>query len=201
MRRWPQPWRASGPRARHDGQATGALAPWTSVRCRPRSWWKTSAGRSLTDSLLNWEDGGDRANGAKRLDYATEGLRERAGPIKTFGELAAVRGMEPTVLDRIAPVTSLFVQAGGAFDPATASPQALGVMTPGGSDGPEAIIRAREQAGERTRFDTSTQVSYVGRPFTVRVGARDTRGGYFERTTVVVLTGQPQHPFWVRAVD
>ncbi|MDR3509131.1 MAG: type II secretion system protein GspK [Caulobacteraceae bacterium] len=155
----------------------------------------------LTDGLLSWEDGVDRPNGARGIDYAADGVRRRAGPVRTLGELAAIKGMDPNILARIAPAVTLFPADSGGFDSQTASPLALKVMSAGGADSPGAIIRARALAGERAALDTGPSTTYVGRTLTIRIAARDSGGGVFRRTTVVELTGQPAHPFWVRAID
>jgi len=152
-------------------------------------------------SVLNWEDGTERADGAKGVDYAADDIRASAGPIKTFGELAVVKGVTQDVLDRIAPFVTVLGDAQDSFDPKTASPFALKVMSDSGEDSPDAIIRAREQAGERAKLDTGPAISYVGRPFTVRITARDDRGGAFHRSAMVELTGQPKRPYLVRALD
>lgn len=154
----------------------------------------------LTASLMNWEDGGNRPGGAKVLDYAADGVRERSGPIRTLGELAEIRGMTPDVLARITPVLTLFFGDEGAFDKSTATPLALKVMSDNG-DGPDSIIRARELAGEHAKLDAGPEINYVGRPLTVRIVAADDRGGVFHRATIVELTGQPKNPVWVRAID
>jgi general secretion pathway protein K len=155
----------------------------------------------LTASLMNWEDGGNRAAGAKVIDYAADGVRERSGPVRTLGELAAIRGMTPEVLDRITPALTLFFGDEGMFDTSTASPLALKVMSATGGDDPESIVRAREAAGERTKLDAGPPINYVGRPLTVRIVASDDRGGVLRRASIVELTGQPRSPLWVRAID
>ncbi len=146
----------------------------------------------LTDSLLNWVDGGYRANGAKIIDYAAEGVFPRAGRMKTIDELLAVKGMDQAVFDRLAPDLTVFFGFRGIFDQATASPQATRVMMGALIDDPSA---------QRPVLSMSPGDDYVGRPFTVRVTARDPVGGEFHRAYIVELTGQPDQPYWTRAVE
>lgn len=153
----------------------------------------------LTDSLLSWKDGFSRPNAAKPLDYAPDGVQPRNGPFVTVGELAAVKGMTPELLARIAPALTVF-QGNGAFAPQVATPLALTAMTETGGEGPDAIIRARELAGQRAKLDSSAE-SYLGRVVTVRVSVRSPRGGALERATILEMTGAARRPIWVRATD
>lgn len=155
----------------------------------------------LTDNLLDWEDGGERLNGARTIDYAADDVRPRRGPVRTLGELMAIKGMDSTVFNRITPALTLFFGVQGDFDRSTASPLAVKVMRSDGESGPDAIVRAREQAGQRTALAADPVGDYAGRPVTVRITARNALGGAFRRSTIVELTGQPGHPFWVRAID
>ena len=150
----------------------------------------------LTDSLLDWVDGGYRPNSARLLDYAAEGIRPRGARIRTVDELLAVKGMDQAVFDRLSPDLTVFFGFRGPFDSDTASPQAVKVMTGASEGGPSARI-----AAQRPALSTRPGDDYVGRPFTVRVTARDAAGGEFRRAYVVELTGQPNPSFWTRAVE
>ncbi len=150
----------------------------------------------LTDSFLDWVDGGFRPNGAKLIDYAADGIRPRAGPFRTVDELLAVKGMDQAVFDRLAPDLTVFFGYREVFDRSTASPQAINVMT-GAQEGDPSARRA----AQRTALSNSLGDDYLGRPFTVRVVARDADGGELRRAFVVELTGGPAQPFWVRAVE
>ncbi|WP_163334127.1 type II secretion system protein GspK, partial [Klebsiella aerogenes] len=70
----------------------------------------------LTDSLLSWQDGFSRDHNATLLDYAADDVRPRGALFVTVGELAAVKGMTPALLDRLAPVLTVF-PGNGAFMP------------------------------------------------------------------------------------
>jgi general secretion pathway protein K len=153
----------------------------------------------LVASVLNWQDGGDRAEGAKELDYVADSLRPRGEAMKTVGELMAVRGMDRDLFDRIAPALTVFSDDSTSFDPDTASPLARKVM-----DAAETVDL--QETGEtpparKSELFSESGDDYVGRRLTVRITARDARGGLYRRAAVVELTGQPREPFWVRAVE
>jgi general secretion pathway protein K len=153
----------------------------------------------LTASLMNWIDGQQRPDGATAADYAPYDLRLREEPMKAVGELMAVRGMDRALFDRIAPAITVFSDDATLFDPATATPFARKVMA-------AAEVAGREESGDEPPAKTSgiladVENDYVGRPLTVRVTARDRRGGLYRRTAVVELTGQPSEPYWIRAVE
>lgn len=153
----------------------------------------------LTASVLNWQDAGQRDEGAKPLDYVGDGLQPRGAAMHAVSELMAVKGMDPEIYARVAPVLTVFFGYRDGFDSATASPLALQVMAPDEAEGPRA--GPQSPAGSRPAIATDLTTEYLGRPFTVRVVARDGRGGTFQRVAIVELTGQPRRPYWVRAVD
>jgi len=154
----------------------------------------------LVNGAMDWRVGGARVAGGA-LAYAQKGVSPRGAPFRTVGELMEIDGMSPDLLARIEPATTLFPSNTGPFEPRNAQPLALAVMSAHGANSVDAIVRQRELAGQRTALETAAAASYVGRPVTVRVLARDTRGGVFRRATVVEFTGRRSQPFWVRAVD
>lgn len=154
----------------------------------------------LVDGAMDWRDGGDRRPGGA-LAQAQRGVHPRGGAFLTVGELAEIDGMSPEVLARITAASTLFFGEAGGFEAENAQPLALEVMSGQSANGVEAIVRARELAGQRTALELASSRSYIGRPMTIRVEARDERGGIFRRATVIELTGRRAEPFWVRAVD
>jgi general secretion pathway protein K len=152
----------------------------------------------LTANVMNWSDGGERSGGATALDYVPYGLHPRGSPIQAVGELMAVKGMDRALFDRIAPSLTVFGDDGTLFDPKTASPFARKVMA-------AAEIAERTETGEEAPTDkrdaASIEDDYIGRRMTVRVTARDSRGGLYRRAAVIELTGQPGEPYWIRAVE
>jgi len=160
---------------------------------------------TLTDSFLDWRDDDEerRPNGAESADYTRRGYRARDGDITAIGELARINGMTPAIYARIVPYVTLFFGETGGFNERTASPFAIRVMTGEDDQGPASIERAREIRGQRTRlgFDDKADAVLTGRRFTVRVTARDARGGRLTRATIVEPTGDPRAPIWVRAAE
>lgn len=149
----------------------------------------------LTDNLLDWEDGAERPNGAKVVDYAADGVRERGGPIRTVDELAAIRGLDSDLVERLSPALTLFPDPLGTFDPAAASALARAVMTSPGDAAPKSPAFAGSAlAGGGLN-------PYVGHPLTIRIQVRDGDRAAFQRVVIVELTGQPSHPVWTRAVE
>jgi general secretion pathway protein K len=153
----------------------------------------------LTASLMNWTDGQQRPDGATAVDYAPRDLRPREEAVKSVGELMAVKGMDGALFDRIAPALTVFSDDATLFDPDTASPFARKVMA-------AAEIADREESGEpppakKSGVLTEVDDDYVGRPLTVRVMARDRRGGLYRRAAVIEFTGQPREPYWIRAIE
>jgi len=156
----------------------------------------------LTDSLNDWLDDDDetRPHGAEAAYYAARG-RVPDGHFQTIYDLAGLRGMDETLMARLAPyLTTNFGNSGG-FSAATSTPFAIRVMSQGGQDGPEAIERERELNGQRTAIEISAEQSLVGRPLTIRVAATDRQGGALKRATLVELTGAASNPYWIRQVD
>lgn len=152
----------------------------------------------LAAGAMDWRDNGQRLEGGS-LNYVSRGVRPRWGPMRTIGELAELDGMDADLLSRIGLAVTLFPGQGG-FDETYAHPLALGVMSQTGTDGVDAIARGRELAGQRTALDIAP-ASYLDRPMTVRVVARDARGRLFQRATVVEFTGRRGQPYRLRAVD
>ncbi|WP_165190161.1 type II secretion system protein GspK [Caulobacter soli] len=153
----------------------------------------------LVDSAMDWRDNGERVDGGL-LYYARRGVRPRWSAMRTVGELAELDGMDPALLARIAPSLTLFWGASGAFEARNADPLAMSVMSSSDSGGVDTIIRQRELAGQRTALEAGS-VSYVGRPVTVRIVARDTQGGVFRRAAIIEFTGRRDTPYWLRALD
>jgi len=108
--------------------------------------------------------------------------------------------MTPALYARIAPAVTVYAST-LAFDPSTASPLALAVMSPSNANSPGAIEQARERAGETTALGAAPPLSLTGRTVTVRVDAGDGHGGGLSRTAVVQFTGAPGRPYVMRGVE
>ena len=159
---------------------------------------------TLVDSFLDWRDDDDqrRPNGAESADYARAGYRSRDGDMTAISELARIRGMTPALLARLAPSVTIWFGESGGFAEANASPLARAAMRADAEEenSPQAIERAREARGQRTALSfEDAKVNLIGRRLTVRVTARDARGGELHRATVIEFTGNTRTPVWVRA--
>ncbi|MFZ0267686.1 hypothetical protein [Caulobacter sp.] len=155
---------------------------------------------AATAGFVDWRDGVVRPSG-EALNRTARGLRQREGPLRTVGEMAEIPGVDEATAARLAPAMTLFPGDRSTFDVRTAQPLAVKVMTDDGADTPDAIQRAREASGQRTRLQLAERGDYQGRPLTVRVTARDERDGVFHRATVIELTDDRSRPYRVRAVD
>lgn len=154
---------------------------------------------TLTDSFLDWRDDDEerRPFGAESTDYARLGYRARDGDVTTPGELARIKGMTPELLARLAPAVTLWFGESGGFAERDAGDLARAVMM-SSADANQGSGQQRPvpRPGVAIR---QTQDELRGRRLTIRVTARDARGGVFHRATVVELTGNPRDPMWVRA--
>ncbi len=135
--------------------------------------------------------------GFPRIDPRIEAQR---GPLSSTDELELLPGMTPALYARIAPAVTAYAST-LAFDPRTASPLALAVMSPGNANSPAAIDRARTGAAETPSLAGLPPISLAGRTVTVRVDVADARGGRLRRTTIVAFTGAPARPYVIRGVE
>jgi len=147
----------------------------------------------LAEALADWIDAdtAPRPNGAERDTYRALGteLLPRDAPIRSLGELLAVRGMNPDLLARLAPVLTLY--PGGRFEPALASPLARQAMADGAEmDGPSRVTHAAGAVVD--------PADLRGRTMTIRVEAGDGAGGRVTRQAIVEYTGSRGQPVWVR---
>jgi len=157
--------------------------------------------RIARDSLLDWQDDDDetRENGAEADYYRLRGTTPRNGPLRAIGELVEVRGFNRAMVDRITPFVALDT-GNGSFEAEFADPRAITVMY-GAAGSVEAIVRARELAGQRTAIDLGSRVSLIGRPLTIAVVARRADGSVSRRRAVVELTGAAKQPYIVRRYE
>lgn len=154
------------------------------------------------DSLLDWVDGDDDAHpdGAESLFYAARGIAPRNGPLESIDELARIRGFDPALVERLRGHVSVDWSS-GSFDSRFAHPIAIGVMTEGGIDSPQAIQRARERAGQRAAIDFTAGDSIVGKPLCITVDATLPDGAHASRRAVVELTGAAARPYVIRSYE
>jgi hypothetical protein len=150
----------------------------------------------VTDSFLDWRDEDEerRPNGAEAEDYAAAGIRPRNGALRSLGELAMIRGLDASLAKRLAPVATVHF-GDGSFEPRFAQPFALEVM--GGGDGPAAIERARELAGQRPAIELGDDVPLTGRPLNILVDSVGPAGAHAHRSAIVELSGSALRPYVV----
>lgn len=158
---------------------------------------------TMTDSLLDWLDDDDepREAGAEARWYRSRGVVPRNGALRSIDELVHVRGVPPGYVERLRGVVSLSRDPNNGFDDRHAQPFALAVMSGSGPDGPAAIQRARELAGQRVAIDLDDGTSLAGRLLTVRVEARGPGDSRLRRSAVIEITGARGPGYVVRALD
>jgi hypothetical protein len=69
------------------------------------------------------------------------------------------------------------------------------------STSPEEDDLAPSTDGDRPALDLADSQPPVGDPMTVRVTARDRRGGVARRLVIVEFTGDQDRPYWIRFAD
>lgn len=151
---------------------------------------------SLADKILDWREDSPfkRLHGAKSTDYedADYSYIPRQAPFQTLDELKLVMNMTPELYSRISSAITIYSQQ-PTIDPSTAPAlvrQAYGLQDT--SD--DAVSRGRTIEGA---IDPS--ISDGGWAFTVNVSIPAGNEVGFTQDTVVRLTGDPKHPFWVLA--
>jgi general secretion pathway protein K len=141
--------------------------------------------------------GDPQPGGAPQVNARFAGQR---GPLTSLDELMLLPGMTPALYARIAPAATVHAST-LAFDPRTASPLALAVMSPGSAATPEAIEQARERAGQRAAFDAPAPIELTHRVVTIRVDVDDDAGGALRRTAIVEFTGSAARPYVMRGLE
>ena len=154
------------------------------------------------DSLLDWLDDDDetRPFGAEDAYYVPRGYYPSNGPLQSLEELGAVRGFDAALIARLKPMTSINFGF-SSFDTRFANPRAIDVMTDSGADGPAAIARERELAGQRTAIEIADTADMIARPLTIVSVATMPDGARAERRMVVELTGSKERPYAVRGYE
>lgn len=149
----------------------------------------------VTDSFLDWTDDDEevRPNGAEFAYYSRRRIHPPNSAPQSFDELTLVRGFDPALVEQLRAVATLNFGTGG-FSSRYANPVAIALMTAGGEDSPEAINRAREQAGQRTAIELD-DADTAGRIVAVSVTATTPGGGRSTLDQLVELTGNPVRPY------
>ena len=155
----------------------------------------------VTDSYLDWTDQDDevRPHGAEAAYYARRKIHPSNGPPQSFEELVMVRGFDPGLVERLRAIATLHFGNGG-FDRRHASAAAIAVITDGSENTPEAIDRAREEAGQRSAIDIA-EPDLPGHTIEIAVEATTPGGGRSRQRQLVELTGSAERPYTVLEVD
>jgi len=127
-------------------------------------------------------------------------IEAQRGLLSSIDELELLPAMTPALYAKIAPAVSVYAST-LAFDPRTASPLALAVMSPSYASSGAAIEQARVAAGQNPASASQPPISLGGRTVTVRVDVADGHGGRLRRTTVIEFTGAPARPYVIRGVE
>ena len=109
-----------------------------------------NAADALSQAILDWRDGDDfrRPRGAERDDYIKSGARELPsnGPFESVDELRFVRGMTPSIFEKIAPRLTVF--GDGEINVNEAS-EAVLLSIPGMTSLAAAVITGVRRRGQR----------------------------------------------------
>jgi len=125
----------------------------------------------------------------------------RHGPFATVGELAGLKDMDPVLLARIAPAVTVFFEENGPFEARNATPLAIAAMAAEAGDSPEALDNQAQIASERPDEEIAVDDHLSGRTLTVRVTAQARDGARTHRMAIVELTGDKEHPYYIRYVE
>lgn len=154
------------------------------------------------DSLLDWVDTDDepRPFGAERAFYRAARVSPPNGFLASIGELGLIRGFDAATVARIRPIATVSIGS-SVFDPRYADPRVIAIMAEGSENGPAAIERARELAGQRTAIEFTDTSNRTGRPLTIIAEATLPHGARARRQVIVELTGATSRPYVVRSYE
>jgi len=162
----------------------------------------TSELDTLVDSYEDWIDPDDdrRANGAELQYYAPFGYGPRNSPFHSIGELRLLKGMNDSILERVAPAVTVFFGESGGFSEGTAQILALQALEELPPKAPRILDRMKQLQGLEPAPDVANPPSLIGRTLRVQIEARRA-GAYARRSAIVELTGNAANPFWIREAD
>lgn len=183
-----------------DERGKAALASLTDDQARALFAGAGATGDRLDRLVEEFRDWQQANSGAPASAIAKPGLQPRHAPFRTVGELNALRDMDPSLYARIAPVTTVFFENSGPFDPRNAEPLAIRTMQAEDA-GAEAEPPAQPDIVADQPVEQIDDESLIGRTLTVRVVARASDGAILHRSAIVELTGDPARPYWVRFVE
>lgn len=121
----------------------------------------------------------------------------RQGGFRTVGDLMALKDMDATLFERVAPAVTVFFGESGPFEPNNAGPLARATMTADEDTTPDLLAQGNADRPPPRQAD----VNMVGRTLTVSVVAVDRRGARAHRVAIVELTGFSPEPYWIRYLE
>jgi general secretion pathway protein K len=157
---------------------------------------------ALADRVVDWRLAKNTRslNGASAEDYAHAGYdyRPRGGPFQSVDELGLVMGMTPQLLARLAPGLTVYSHRPD-FDMRVAPKETL-LAIPGMTEAEaEMSVAARDAAPARPGVITPAAMSsnvVVGHAYSLTAQAHQGRATA-TRQEVILLSGDPAHPYWV----
>ncbi len=154
------------------------------------------------DSLRDWIDTDEepRPFGAERAFYRPARIVPPNGFLASVDELGLIRGFDAATVARIRPIATVSI-GNSVFDARHADPRAIAVMAEGGENGPAAIDRARELAGQRTAIEFTDTSDRTGRPLAIVAEATLPDGARARRRVIVELTGAASRAYVVRSYE
>lgn len=165
---------------------------------------------TIVDRVLDWRGSSDlkRLHGASSADYAAaeRSYHPRHGPFQTIDELRLVLGMTPSLFEQLRPALTVYTK-NPMFD-INVAPKEVLLTLPGYNIAKSQSIIAARRSGTlelNTRSLTipadDLQSSHLaGRAFTVTLSSLTT-GRHRDRSYVVQLTADANHPFIVLAMQ
>lgn len=142
----------------------------------------------LAGRVVDWRSPKGAANftAASAADYERAGYsyRPRGAPFQSVDELQLVLGMTPGLFERAAPGLTVYSHHAN-FDTRTAPKKVL-----------EVIPGIDESRADQTIATRPPAIALPGHAFTI-VATATSGPTRFSRRAVVLLSGDPAHPFWI----
>ena len=154
---------------------------------------------AFADRIQDWREKGigKRLNGAKRDDYHDAGdlYGPREAMFRSVGELRLAMGMTEAMFDRVSPTLTVYSENPSVDMAVAPRPVLLALSNMSDLDVDDEMARRNAEA---TSGSTATSQIVIGHA--LRIVATASRAGLVvRRLTIVRLTGQINHPFWIYA--
>ncbi len=151
---------------------------------------------ALADRVVDWRSpkGTRSLNGASSADYGHAGYayRPRGAPFQSVDELALVMGVTPDIFARVAPGLTVYSHSPN-FDMRVAPKQVLMAISGMSADDAARQIAVRDAPASGA---SSPLAALPGQSYAITAEASQGRMRAM-RQAVVLLSGNPAHPYWV----